>query len=391
MPATKRIFSDLQLTSESAPPLPPPKRQRRYCVSSKVLPNYSDHEQFLALFKCIDEAGMVRQLNVCDAITKEIAEFTTGNVDRCANCTELICWMHQSIDGSPNSNNSDDAEYDEDHAKLKHCFVSDRFYCAQCIPLTRTAEDCSCEKCGELCIPTKTCSECRTPIVECECYSSYRAANRAKCTKCQQSKFMCDICYENRDGLPGSQPCVGTPGARCDARLCVEGEDEDGSIALCMCKECYSKTSKVCVECEGTVNMHWEQKLCHLSELYSELGCSGECFKCQAIVCVDCLECRRSRYRCAGCSNAFCGKCCVYQEEFDGCICEKCDAAAVTCGGCRTHRALSICKSKCWSRGCNARLCSGCIQSAHLGSSQTSGNHVGLYCAKHMRVGLKKQ
>ena len=68
------------------------KRKKLGDIKSSLFKHPSDHEQFLEIFESVEESELIQIMNVSHDISKEIAEYSTGNWKECGdtNCDGLV-------------------------------------------------------------------------------------------------------------------------------------------------------------------------------------------------------------------------------------------------------------------------------------------------------------
>eukprot|EP01084_Bolivina_argentea_P319584 554304_1 len=102
----KRSYNHLDITSTYEPQS---KKQKLCKISSALFPNQADHHQFETIFNTIDNSQLIKSMEVCHFINKNIAEYATGYFEDCFNnkCTNKIPILFQ--DGQIYNNNHNNA------------------------------------------------------------------------------------------------------------------------------------------------------------------------------------------------------------------------------------------------------------------------------------------
>ena len=221
---------------------PSPKRRklnhtRRPIISSKLFCSF-DQDQFRRIFKSIEKSAYIRQLDVSKVISKEIAEYATGQIKDCANteCEQTIIILNQDL-----------AEYNNDHSNsqklnFKYCFITESFYCLQCMHLAQTANFCNCDDVLYFPSNKNQCMHCKEFINfggpgRCPCNHGWSQ----KCSECELELISCNYC-----SVPEQwSECVGDD---CGKKVCAKCS-EDCLISFgknCVCKVCEAKTNRKC-------------------------------------------------------------------------------------------------------------------------------------------------
>ncbi len=246
-----------------------PDRKKRKLLSILQLYSFSDMrdcEQFLCFSDCMARSQLFQTLKIPEIITKTIAEYSTGNIRKCANsqcCNEFITlhsdWMkavgptvgHESVDFGYlkygkyyycNNNCVDcSSQCDVDLVVLYFC-----------IPVCEKCERNLCENCKQ------SCSGCYCVLCQdCDCIECDGCGIQV-CDNCKQSciwcgSVLCEFCHNCciECSEAAHSDCGGVCG-QCGEYFCSE---HLGYKIGCNVK-CGS-TQSVCRECSG----HWENRV----------------------------------------------------------------------------------------------------------------------------------
>ena len=113
---------------ESVQELPETKKQKSNVITSQIftLDGWNE-EQFQEMFTAIDSCELLVKLSIPQDITKEIAEYATGDIEYCANnkCGQDICTL-------PDDEHPEDAAGDEERG-YAYCEERDNYWCFDCV------------------------------------------------------------------------------------------------------------------------------------------------------------------------------------------------------------------------------------------------------------------
>eukprot|EP01084_Bolivina_argentea_P260709 440353_1 len=314
----KRSFMDLTDTNHHTTEEPPTKKQKLNELSSniqsKLFLNSCDNKQFQTIFNSIDNSQLIQQLNISHIISKEIAEYSTGNIEHCANneCKTEIFILNEYIEN-----------YECDHENsselgFKYCYHSNKYYCKKCMEYAVISMDCECDYWNQLYWPYNSdkCTNinCNRIISDCDC--SHSLNKPIPCSQCNKGndQHICYWCYEN-DNYHRTMECI-----QCDKIFCndcVGFHDYD----RCICTECEQQTSANCGgNCGQKLN-----RLCHEEfRYYDDIEYIDSCVICNSMFCESCGDLNY----CIGCNQSVCEKCNKLNEGVNECdedyICNKC-------------------------------------------------------------------
>ena len=249
----------------------PAKKLRRDNIESQYFQNKNDQAQFLEIFQSIQQS----LAHISQDISKEIAEYATGDIKHCYNdkCKQEISTL--CIDKDIYDNNPENVN----KLGYKYCNKSsEKYFCNKCMDNVQN-DNC----CGSLLyVPSSDkCRDCKIPInSECDCDKfECRICNVKYCEECQDMKE-CTACGEEYF---------------CEGCCHSASNDEFMQIAH-ICKGCYDDKIIECSKCKAPCELLYEwNNYVWNSDKYRDNGEHYEMWVCESkdcknFVCTNCIE-----------------------------------------------------------------------------------------------------
>ena len=292
MSSKKRQHTEIETEKDSTSSTKTSKPNIPY--SSTIFTDKQDQEQFKTIYTAIKQCP-----NILDDISRNIAEYATGNIASCSNpeCKNGISILYaDKIVLIPDEDDSDNELYshhtdsNETH-KYKYCEASKVYYCNKCMDLARLSDTCNCYKdCSiiEL-IFEPTASECGTcnKLFNADCQDMDLGCGCGKECGCTAGKPMCGICAEEiQMGLSfctvcNKQHCADHFALRDD----IDGEDVE------ICEGCYVSEEIDCDKCKNKAKLLWKDNDSLPSEENGDIvmrKCSND--HCNVFICICSIE-----------------------------------------------------------------------------------------------------
>eukprot|EP00484_Ammonia_sp_Unknown_P017752 CAMPEP_0197044848 /NCGR_PEP_ID=MMETSP1384-20130603/20815_1 /TAXON_ID=29189 /ORGANISM="Ammonia sp." /LENGTH=316 /DNA_ID=CAMNT_0042476367 /DNA_START=63 /DNA_END=1013 /DNA_ORIENTATION=+ len=250
-------------------------------------------QDFVCIFKSIEDSTLIKQLHIPRPISHEIAEFATGEIVHCFNpkCQREILLLQQHKQwackvSAPDADDEDDdidiSDSDND-AENKQYLIRHLCYLYK-DPRTQTNLYAQCIEYEDFDEATYFCDECMNSLqFLCDgarCICRNKASFTAACDKCKGcNQSMTQYCHEKcRRGMAGSWGgCRCAPWREeCDlcgdkycrtSRVCVDMIKVCGKCMKRCCTECCTEYEKprfnkiVCNECVASYEKHSEEEL----------------------------------------------------------------------------------------------------------------------------------
>ena len=216
----KRKFTDFCKETEKDSNAPSNKRQRiDINMKSSYFENQSDQEQFLEIFKSVENSEIIQALCISHDINKSIAEYATGKWMKCEcsnNCGEIVSVLHGKEEyDCPNCTES------VKRSQCRSCNGYEISYGQLICDDPYHGEDYICEHCFERCDVCEA-QNCKLCMKHC------KICKLAYCQECDECQRLilgdCAICGETVCG-----ECISM------TRLsCISQHIED-----CVCSDCF--------------------------------------------------------------------------------------------------------------------------------------------------------
>ena len=195
------------------------KRKMKAYGKSDVFEHENDQKQYRKLFKTIDESVLIQKMDISHGITKEIAEYATGDWTKCKSDHELVSTLW-----------SDNGKY-------------------ECLACQKTVRWTDCEICGDnwvssvkinvkhcLSCSTDVCEDCSVQCQSVDCHEGNICCKNCcihQCNNCQSIYCFECVTYElpAKCAVCGNKTCkncIGIGHNGCDCELNVK----------CVCIKC---------------------------------------------------------------------------------------------------------------------------------------------------------
>jgi len=353
--------SDCDSSEQCASPSPMSIDQTAY-IASALFPNSAE---FSTNFNCIEASKLIKSLQIPRMISKEIAEFATGQRVQCCNrkcmrdivvlqehkesytkITNTYRYYEDFYDSEPDENylcfvykdpNTGTAQYaqrvayeDWQHAEYfcHECIASVEFLCAN------AGNDCRCRDKASFIAACAECKHCGRWITDCDddcdegcyCAVSCDSCGDQYCTDPAQCVEMLDRCFVCSDRV---------------CRRCSTQRDCPPEFEETICCECSVETYIECKnkECAVKCKLQFEDN----RELFAKNTQTNtwqlameRCAFCEKFVCFDCSEMpekAKTVYRSYS-EELFCLKC----NKYIGCCCEEHRSVKGLCYRCHEEK-----------------------------------------------------
>ena len=112
------------------------KKHKTNIINSKLFTSHHNNHQFQQIFQTIDSSKLLTKLSIPQDISKEIAEYSTGDVKYCANmkCKQSICTLDEDED-----DDILDGSRDKERG-YAHCNKKNNYWCSDCCDQVKSCE-----------------------------------------------------------------------------------------------------------------------------------------------------------------------------------------------------------------------------------------------------------